>query len=209
MCLRRNILHHLKQTTNNRCNMWQRCYHHNHAPPSHIIKGYLISFYQNHHRLLDWYTEHIAQSLTHTIVVHCLSTHRIVMTANFKNFPKGKPFTEILGNAPLRTSLCCLDLNKPLSPLLTTFDTTLEVSVSCDALLVWKVKRMLNVSKKGSEGSHEVGAWVGDEDHKSKEITLQEKRKLYMNFFHYKIKFAMDFSFSDQGKFNHYNKQIL
>ncbi|XP_047156026.1 cytochrome P450 94B3-like [Vigna umbellata] len=84
-------------------------YHRNHTPPSHPIIGCLVSFYQNRHRLLDWYTEHIAQSPTHTIVVHRLGARRTVVTANprnveyilktnFGNFPKGKPFTEILGD---------------------------------------------------------------------------------------------------------------
>ena len=216
----------------------QGCYHHNHAPPSHPIIGCLVSFYQNRHRLLDWYTEHIAQSPTHTIVVQRLGARRTVVTANpynveyilkanFGNFPKGKPFTEILGDLlgcgifnvdgelwqaqrklashefstrslkdfivktlkeevqhrliPLleqasrenhvidlqdvlrrltfdtvcKVSLgydpCCLDLNKPLPPLLTAFDTASEVSAARGAspvFLVWKVKRMLNV---GSE----------------------------------------------------------
>ncbi|KOM58253.1 hypothetical protein LR48_Vigan11g128700 [Vigna angularis] len=87
----------------------QYSYHRNHTPPSHPIIGCLFSFYQNRHRLLDWYTEHIAQSPTHTIVVHRLGARRTVVTANprnveyilktnFGNFPKGKPFTEILGD---------------------------------------------------------------------------------------------------------------
>ena len=80
-----------------------------HAPPSYPIIGCLVSFYQNRHRLLDWYTEHLSQSPTQTIVVRRLGARRTVVTANpcnveyilknnFNNFPKGKPFTEILGD---------------------------------------------------------------------------------------------------------------
>ncbi|XP_075524336.1 LOW QUALITY PROTEIN: cytochrome P450 94B3-like [Primulina tabacum] len=69
----------------------------------------LISFYQNRHRLLDWYTQLLSQSKTQTIVVHRLGAPRIVVIANpenveyilktnFVNFPKGKPFTELLGD---------------------------------------------------------------------------------------------------------------
>ncbi|XP_020234625.1 cytochrome P450 94B3 [Cajanus cajan] len=214
--------------------------YHNHAPPSHPIIGCLISFYQNRHRLLDWYTHHLAQSPTQTIVVHRLGARRTVVTANphnveyilktnFANFPKGKPFTEILGDLlgcgifnvdgelwhaqrklashefttrslrdfivktlneevhnrllPLldwaargshvidlqdvlrrltfdtvcKVSLghdpCCLDLSKPLPPLLTAFDTASEVSAARGAapvFVVWKMKRMFDM---GSEKS--------------------------------------------------------
>ncbi|KAL2337840.1 hypothetical protein Fmac_012286 [Flemingia macrophylla] len=210
----------------------------NHAPPSYPIIGCLNSFYQNRHRLLDWYTNHLAESPSQTIVVRRLGARRTVVTANpsnveyilktnFANFPKGKPFTEILGDLlgcgifnvdgelwhaqrklashefttrslrdfivktlndevhnrliPLletaareghvidlqdvlrrltfdtvcKVSLghdpCCLDLSKPLPPLLTAFDTASEVIAARGAapvFLVWKMKRMLNV---GSE----------------------------------------------------------
>ncbi|KAH1265781.1 Cytochrome P450 94B3 [Glycine max] len=216
----------------------QRSHNNNHAPLSHPIIGCLVSFYQNRHRLLDWYTEQLANSPTQTIVVRRLGARRTVVTANprnveyilktnFGNFPKGKPFTEILGDflgcgifnvdgelwhtqrklasnafstrslkdfivktlqeevqqrlVPLlehaarenhvidlqdvlsrltfdtvcKVSLgydpCCLDLSKPLPPLLTAFDTASEVSAargSAPVFLVWKMKRMLNV---GSE----------------------------------------------------------
>ncbi|KAI3463624.1 hypothetical protein Pfo_020287 [Paulownia fortunei] len=71
--------------------------------------GCLISFYKNRHRLLNWYTELLSQSETQTIVVHRLGAPRMIVTANpenveyilktnFANFPKGKPFTELLGD---------------------------------------------------------------------------------------------------------------
>ncbi|KAH6829750.1 cytochrome P450 [Perilla frutescens var. hirtella] len=76
------------------------------APPS---IGCLISFYKNRHRLLSWYTDLLSQSETQTIVVHRLGAARTIVTANpdnveymlktnFANFPKGKPFTELLGD---------------------------------------------------------------------------------------------------------------
>ncbi|XP_075504067.1 cytochrome P450 94B3-like [Primulina tabacum] len=69
----------------------------------------LISFYQNRHRLLDWYTHLLSQSKTQTIIVHRIGAPRIVVVANpknveyilktnFVNFPKGRPFTDLLGD---------------------------------------------------------------------------------------------------------------
>lgn len=71
--------------------------------------GCLFAFYQNRWRLLDWYTELLAASPTQTIVVDRLGARRTVVTANpvnvehilkgnFGNYPKGKPFTDILGD---------------------------------------------------------------------------------------------------------------
>ncbi|XWS40595.1 hypothetical protein CRYUN_Cryun17cG0009200 [Craigia yunnanensis] len=79
------------------------------GPPTYPIIGCLISFYKNRTRLLDWYTELLAVSVTNTIVVNRLGAPRTIVTANsenveymlktnFNNFPKGKPFTEILGD---------------------------------------------------------------------------------------------------------------
>lgn len=80
-----------------------------HCPPSYPVIGCLVSFYRNRHRLLDWYTEMLAESPTNTISVRRLGARRTIVTANpknvehmlktnFKNYPKGKPFTEILGD---------------------------------------------------------------------------------------------------------------
>ncbi|OVA09516.1 Cytochrome P450 [Macleaya cordata] len=80
-----------------------------HGPPSYPLIGCLISFYQNRYRLLDWYTDLLSQSPTKTIVVHRFGARRTIITANpdnveyilktnFNNFPKGQPFTEILGD---------------------------------------------------------------------------------------------------------------
>lgn len=86
-------------------------HHHfsSYSPPSYPIIGCLVSFYKNRHRLLHWYTEHLSSSPTQTIVLHRLGARRTIVTANpnnveyilktnFTNFPKGKPFTEILGD---------------------------------------------------------------------------------------------------------------
>ncbi|XP_065876883.1 cytochrome P450 94B3 [Euphorbia lathyris] len=81
----------------------------NNGPPTHPIIGCLISFYKNQTRLLDWYTELLTKSATKTIVIQRLGARRTIVTANpanveymlktnFSNFPKGKPFTEILGD---------------------------------------------------------------------------------------------------------------
>ncbi|KAL2515119.1 Cytochrome [Forsythia ovata] len=79
------------------------------TPPSCPAIGCLISFYKNRHRLLDWYTKLLSESKTQTIVVQRFGAPRTVVTANpnnveyilktnFKNFPKGKPFTDLLGD---------------------------------------------------------------------------------------------------------------
>ncbi|KAK6912982.1 Cytochrome P450 [Dillenia turbinata] len=79
------------------------------GPKTYPFIGCLISFYRNRGRLLDWYTEMLASSTSQTIVIHRLGAPRTVVTANpenveymlrinFDNFPKGKPFTQILGD---------------------------------------------------------------------------------------------------------------
>ncbi|QCD96645.1 Cytochrome P450 [Vigna unguiculata] len=79
------------------------------GPATYPLIGCLISFYKNKHRLLDWYTELLGESPSNTIVVQRLGARRTIVTANpqnveyilktnFNNFPKGKPFTEILGD---------------------------------------------------------------------------------------------------------------
>ncbi|OMO71705.1 Cytochrome P450 [Corchorus olitorius] len=79
------------------------------APPSYPFLGCLISFYKNRTRLLDWYTDLLSESPSQTIVVRRIGARRTVVTANpanvehmlktnFNNFPKGKAFTEILGD---------------------------------------------------------------------------------------------------------------
>ncbi|CAN0925395.1 Cytochrome P450 94B1 [Linum grandiflorum] len=79
------------------------------GPLTYPLIGCLISFYKNRGRLLDWYTTLLSQSPTNTIVINRLGARRTIVTANpenveyilktnFPNFPKGKPFTEILGD---------------------------------------------------------------------------------------------------------------
>ncbi|KAI9174564.1 hypothetical protein LWI28_019270 [Acer negundo] len=81
------------------------------GPTSYPLIGCLISFYKNRSRLLDWYTHLISNSSPQslTIVLQRLGARRTIVTANpenvehilktnFANFPKGKPFTEILGD---------------------------------------------------------------------------------------------------------------
>ncbi|KAF0896618.1 hypothetical protein E2562_026318 [Oryza meyeriana var. granulata] len=79
------------------------------GPRSYPVIGCLVAFYRNRRRLLDWYTEMLAASPTQTIVVDRLGARRTVVTANpanvehilkgnFGNYPKGKPFTDVLGD---------------------------------------------------------------------------------------------------------------
>lgn len=81
----------------------------NAKPKTYPVIGCLISFYTNRNRLLDWYTELLTGSPSGTVVIHRLGARRTVVTANpsnveyilktnFDNFPKGKPFTDILGD---------------------------------------------------------------------------------------------------------------
>ncbi|XP_059302911.1 cytochrome P450 94B3-like [Lycium ferocissimum] len=79
------------------------------GPSSFPILGCLIAFYKNRHRLLDWYTELLSESPTQTILVQRFGAPRTIITANpnnvehilktnFINYPKGQPFTELLGD---------------------------------------------------------------------------------------------------------------
>ncbi|KAG8384967.1 hypothetical protein BUALT_Bualt04G0173200 [Buddleja alternifolia] len=81
----------------------------NPGPTSYPIIGCLVAFYNNRRRLLDWYTDMLSVSPTQTITISRFGARRTIVTANpqnveymlksnFTNFPKGKPFTEILGD---------------------------------------------------------------------------------------------------------------
>lgn len=77
--------------------------------PSYPLIGCLISYYKNRHCLIDWYTEILSNSLSQTVVLNRFGAPRTILTANprnieyilksnFNNYPKGKQFTEILGD---------------------------------------------------------------------------------------------------------------
>ncbi|CAA7056448.1 unnamed protein product [Microthlaspi erraticum] len=207
-------------------------------PPSYPLIGSILSFNKNRHRLLQWYTELLRLSPSQTISIPLLGNRRTIVTANqenveyilktnFFNFPKGKPFTDLLGDLlgkgifnvdghswssqrklashefstrSLRSFafevlkdevenrllqvlsaaaddgktvdlqdllkrfafdvVCkvslgwdpdCLDLTRPVNPLVEAFDTAAEISArraTEPVYAVWKVKRVLNV---GSE----------------------------------------------------------
>ncbi|KAL5717618.1 jasmonoyl-L-amino acid 12-hydroxylase [Ranunculus cassubicifolius] len=79
------------------------------SPPSYPFIGCLMAFYENRYRILDWYTDLLSESPTQTIVIKRFGAQRTVITANpenveymvktnFGNFPKGKPFTVLLGD---------------------------------------------------------------------------------------------------------------
>ncbi|XP_057514534.1 cytochrome P450 94B3-like [Actinidia eriantha] len=206
--------------------------------PTYPLIGCLPSFYRNRRFLLRWYTDLLSLSPTQTITINRLGARRTIVTANPKNvehilktnfgvYPKGKAFTEILGDflgfgifnvdgeiwstqrklashefstrslrefvvraleeevenrlytvleeaAESRRVLdlqdvlkrlafdtickislgidpCCLDLSRPLPPLVTAFDTASEISAkraTAPVFAVWKLKRALNL---GSE----------------------------------------------------------
>ncbi|XP_010484081.1 PREDICTED: cytochrome P450 94B1-like [Camelina sativa] len=78
-------------------------------PTSYPLIGSILSFNKNRHRLLPWYTDLLRLSPSQTITFDLLFRRRTIITANpenvehilktnFCNFPKGKPFTELLGD---------------------------------------------------------------------------------------------------------------
>jgi jasmonoyl-L-amino acid 12-hydroxylase len=79
------------------------------GPNTYPIIGCIFAFYTNRHRLLHWYTELLATSPSQTIIIQRIGARRTIVTANpsnvehiiktnFYNYPKGKAFTEILGD---------------------------------------------------------------------------------------------------------------
>ncbi|KAL8118483.1 cytochrome P450 94B3-like [Apium graveolens] len=78
-------------------------------PKSYPVIGSLISFSKNRYRLIHWYTDLLSQSHSQTIILKRFGARRTIITANpdnveyilktkFSNFPKGKAFTEYLGD---------------------------------------------------------------------------------------------------------------
>lgn len=79
------------------------------GPNTYPIIGCIFAFSNNRRRLLHWYTELLASSPSQTIIIQRLGARRTIVTANpnniehiiktnFYNYPKGKAFTEILGD---------------------------------------------------------------------------------------------------------------
>uniref|UniRef100_M4FC16 Cytochrome P450 n=1 Tax=Brassica campestris TaxID=3711 RepID=M4FC16_BRACM len=78
-------------------------------PPSYPLIGSILSFNKNRHHLLQWYTDLLRLSPSQTVTIDLLLNRRTIITANpenvehilktnFCNFPKGKPFTDLLGD---------------------------------------------------------------------------------------------------------------
>ncbi|CDY16724.1 BnaA09g06580D [Brassica napus] len=78
-------------------------------PTSYPLIGSILSFNKNRHRLLQWYTDLLRLSPSQTITIDLLFNRRTIVTGNpenvehilktnFCNFPKGKPFTDLLGD---------------------------------------------------------------------------------------------------------------
>lgn len=79
------------------------------GPYPYPIIGCLLSFYKNRMRLLDWYTDMLSASASQTITISRFGARRTIVTANphnvrymlktnFGNYPKGRAFTEVLGD---------------------------------------------------------------------------------------------------------------
>ncbi|KAJ9559525.1 hypothetical protein OSB04_004685 [Centaurea solstitialis] len=78
---------------------------------SYPFIGSLISFHRNRTRLIHWFTDLLSRSASQTVVLRRLGrrTNQMIVTANpanvehilktnFENYPKGKPFTDLLGD---------------------------------------------------------------------------------------------------------------
>ncbi|KAL8252165.1 hypothetical protein R6Q59_035858 [Mikania micrantha] len=78
---------------------------------SYPVIGSLISIHRNSHRLIHWFTDLLSVSPSQTIVLNRFGgwKNQMIVTANpaniehilktrFENYPKGKPFTDLLGN---------------------------------------------------------------------------------------------------------------
>ncbi|XP_071689909.1 cytochrome P450 94B3-like [Rutidosis leptorrhynchoides] len=82
----------------------------NNGNKSYPFIGCLISFHRNSHRLIHWFTDLLKVSPSQTIVLHRFGRKsQMIVTANpnnvehilktnFENYPKGKPFTDLLGD---------------------------------------------------------------------------------------------------------------
>ncbi|CAN1267836.1 Cytochrome P450 94B3 [Linum perenne] len=162
------------------------------GPPSYPIIGCLFSFYNNRRRLLNWYTDLLSLSPTSTIVLRRPGTRRTIITANpsnvehilktnFPNFPKGQPFTDLLGDLLGRgifnsdgdlwssqrklashqfTTKCLRDfvfvslkdqVQNRLLPLLEPFDTAAEISAMRSVAPISAVWRLKRFFNVGSE----------------------------------------------------------
>ncbi|KAI3802546.1 hypothetical protein L1987_30681 [Smallanthus sonchifolius] len=78
---------------------------------SYPVIGSFISFHRNSHRLIHWFTDLLSVSPSQTLVLTRFGSRKnqMIVTANpaniehilktlFENYPKGKPFTDLLGN---------------------------------------------------------------------------------------------------------------
>nr|XP_043637505.1 cytochrome P450 94B3-like [Erigeron canadensis] len=77
---------------------------------SYPLIGCLISFHKNSHRLIHWFTDLLRLSSSQTIVLNRFGRkNQMIVTANpkniehmlktnFENYPKGRPFTDLLGD---------------------------------------------------------------------------------------------------------------
>ncbi|KAK1436735.1 hypothetical protein QVD17_02517 [Tagetes erecta] len=78
---------------------------------SYPIIGSMISFHRNGHRMIHWFTELLSVSPSQTVVLRRFGgrKNQMIVTGNpdniehilktkFENYPKGKAFTDLLGN---------------------------------------------------------------------------------------------------------------
>ncbi|KAH0922939.1 hypothetical protein HID58_022957 [Brassica napus] len=138
-------------------------------PPSYPLIGSILSFNKNRHRLLQWYTDLLRLSPSQTVTIDLLLNRRTIITANpeniehilktnFCNFPKGKPFTDLLGDllgggifnsdGELWSSQRKLASHEFTMHLVEAFDVAAAISArraTEPVNAVWKLKRFFNV----------------------------------------------------------------
>ncbi|KAH0745494.1 hypothetical protein KY285_007151 [Solanum tuberosum] len=155
---------------------WSRC-------TCDICHCYLTSSWRKEFTNLgDWYAHLLRNSPSQTIRIHVLDNIitanprnvEYMLKTNFLNYPKGKPFSMILGDL-LGDDPCCLELSLPLSHFAYSFDLATKLSAERAMVaspLIWKIKRFLDIgTEKKLKGAIEDINVLANE-------VIRQKRKL-------------------------------
>ncbi|KAF2311471.1 hypothetical protein GH714_024117 [Hevea brasiliensis] len=124
------------------------------GPPSYPIIGCLMSFYKNRYRLLDC-TKSLREFVVKTLQEE-VENRLIPLLEKAADDEKVLDLQDVLrrfafdivGRVSLGTDPFCLDLSRPLPPLVKAFDTASEISAmrgTAPVYAVWKTKRMMNM----------------------------------------------------------------
>ncbi|KAH0716145.1 hypothetical protein KY284_009050 [Solanum tuberosum] len=148
-----------------------------------ICHCYLTSSWRKEFTNLgDWYAHLLRNSPSQTIRIHVLDNIitanprnvEYMLKTNFLNYPKGKPFSMILGDL-LGDDPCCLELSLPLSHFAYSFDLATKLSAERAMVaspLIWKIKRLFDIgTEKKLKGAIEDINVLANE-------VIRQKRKL-------------------------------